>query len=459
MSADITGRVILNRYRVDRFIEAGGMGAVYRIWDLARSVPLAMKVLHEDLRDDPSIWKMFQREADALKKLAHPHIVPFYGLFETPDFAFFLEHYVDGFSLKHVLRERRGTPLSLNEALIVFKALSAALGYAHVNGIVHCDIKPGNVLLDKSGSIFLTDFGIARHALSTTTTMASAGTPAYMAPEQIGGEAVTPATDVYALGILLFEMLTGRRPFLGSEPESEDYGPSTDQRIYYAQLSLTPTNPATLNPQVPAALGQVVLKAMEKEPPLRYASTTEMLQAACQAVGINPQALPGHIGTSVPTAYPAQTTRPTSSAEAPLSIAPQYPATRPVETTGTVVDPAAPQPLPARPRRNLAMILAAGGVIACLGLVALALFSAAVWRGITTVSRNEQTRPVTTPSVQANLLSSPTPAQGNPPLSGSTAVLPAATAYTSPTDTPAPAVAVLPSETLTAELVALAAPI
>src|SRR5512133_3125158 len=129
MSGDITGQVILNRYRVDAFIEAGGMGAVYRIWDLERNVPLAMKVLHEDLKDDPSVWKMFQREAEALKKLAHPHIVPFYGLFETPEFAFFLEHFVDGPSLKHVLRERKGSALSINEALIILKTLSASLGY------------------------------------------------------------------------------------------------------------------------------------------------------------------------------------------------------------------------------------------------------------------------------------------------------------------------------------------
>src|SRR3972149_8492524 len=183
------------------------MGAVYRVWDLKRNVPLAMKVLHSDLADDPHMFKRFQREANALKRLTHPNIVQFYGLFHTLDIAFLLERFVDGPSLKDILRQKK--QLSIQEVLVYLKALCAALGYAHANGVVHCDVKPGNVLIDQGGNIYLTDFGVARHAESTTTTLGTAGTPAYMAPEQIRGEAVTPATDVYALGVMLFEMLTG----------------------------------------------------------------------------------------------------------------------------------------------------------------------------------------------------------------------------------------------------------
>jgi serine/threonine-protein kinase len=191
------GQTLLNQYRVDAFIASGGMGAVYKVWDLKRNVPLAMKVLHSDLAEDPSMFKRFQREANALKKLAHPNIVPFYGLFQTLDFAFLLEHYIDGPSLKNILKQKQGKPMEVREALPYLKALCAALGYAHSYRVVHCDVKPGNVLIDHGGIVFLTDFGIARNAESTTTTMGAAGTAAYMAPEQIRGEAVSPATDVF----------------------------------------------------------------------------------------------------------------------------------------------------------------------------------------------------------------------------------------------------------------------
>ena len=187
MSSQIVGQVIENQYRVDAFIASGGMGAVFRVWDLKRNAPLAMKVLHADLAEDPSIFKRFQREANALKKLTHPNIVPFYGLHHTQDFTFILEAYVDGPTLKDVLRAQNGKPMPISETLAYLKALSAALGYAHVHGVVHCDVKPGNVIIDRGGQVYLTDFGIARHAESTTTTLGAAGTPAYMAPEQIRG--------------------------------------------------------------------------------------------------------------------------------------------------------------------------------------------------------------------------------------------------------------------------------
>src|SRR5512136_323038 len=117
MSINLIGKVLLNQYRVEAFIASGGMGAVYRVWDLKRNVPLAMKVLHADLAEDPSVFKRFKREANALKKLAHPNIVPFYGLFQTGEFAFLLERFVDGPSLKDILRKRQGKPMPVEEAL------------------------------------------------------------------------------------------------------------------------------------------------------------------------------------------------------------------------------------------------------------------------------------------------------------------------------------------------------
>jgi serine/threonine protein kinase len=285
MSPNIIGETLLNQYRIEAFIDKGGMGAVYRVWDLKMNVPLAMKVLHSELAEDPSMFKRFQREANALKKLAHPNIVPFYGLYQTLDFVFLLERFIDGPSLKDILKQRQGKPLPVSEALVYLKALCAALGYAHVKGVVHCDVKPGNVMVDRGGSIYLTDFGIARHSESTTTTMGTAGTPAYMAPEQIRGEVVTPATDIYALGVVLYEMLAGQRPFRGNEAGTEKGGTTVNERIRYGHLKILPLDPANLNPDISGELSKVILKALEKNSVRRYKDAQEFFKAVCLAVG------------------------------------------------------------------------------------------------------------------------------------------------------------------------------
>jgi serine/threonine protein kinase len=288
MSPISVGQIYLDQFRVDAFIASGGMGSVYRVWDLKRNVPLAMKVLHSDLADDPTVIKRFKREANALKKLAHPNIVPFYGLYQTPGFSFLLERYVDGPSLKEILRRKHGEPISTDEALIYLKALSAALGYAHANGIVHCDIKPGNVMVDKGGNIYLTDFGITRHAESSATTLATLGTAAYMAPEQIRGKPVTPATDVYALGVMLFEMLTGGRPYKGDEKGTEKAGTTAGERMRYGHLMLQPPNPRLLNPLLPESISSIILQALQKDPSQRFDNTQAFYIACCNALKLWP---------------------------------------------------------------------------------------------------------------------------------------------------------------------------
>ncbi|MGD2251598.1 MAG: DUF2817 domain-containing protein [Anaerolineales bacterium] len=279
-------QVLDNQYRVEAFVAAGGMGTVYRVWDLKRNVPLAMKVLHGELAEDPSVFKLFQREARALKKLAHPNIVPFYGLFRSDDIAFLLERFIEGPTLKQILKQRGGKPLPEAEALPYLKALSSALGYAHAHGVVHCDVKPGNVMVDRGGAIYLTDFGVARHADSTVTTLGFAGTAAYMAPEQCRGEAVTAQTDVYALGVMLFEMLTGQRPFTGNEPGAQEAGSTLTERIRHAHLNLDPPDPQALNPNLSPAMAQVILKALAKRPLDRQEGVRQLYQAACAAQGV-----------------------------------------------------------------------------------------------------------------------------------------------------------------------------
>jgi len=295
MSSSIVGQVLLGQYRVDAFVASGGMGTVYRVWDLKRNVSLAMKVLHADLAEDPAVFKRFQREARALQKLAHPHIVPFYGLYQARGMAFLLERFIDGPSLKELLRQRKGKPQAVGEALIYLKAVSSALGYAHAHSVVHCDVKPGNVMVDQGGSIYLTDFGVARHAESTTTTLAVAGTAAYMAPEQVRGEAVSAETDGYALGVMLYEMLTGERPFRGDERGTESGGATAAERIRYGHLHLAPPDPRKLNPEVPEGLAGVAVKALAKRPEERYRATRELYEAVCFAVEADLEDVPDRV--------------------------------------------------------------------------------------------------------------------------------------------------------------------
>ena len=293
MSSTIIGEVLLNQFRVDEFIQSGGMGAVYKVWDLQRNVSLAMKVLNADLAEDPHIYKRFQREASALKKLSHPNIVPFYGLYKTPDFTFLLERFIDGPSLKEVLKNN---PLpDLQDSLIYLQAICASLGFAHAHGVVHCDVKPGNVMIDRGGSIYLTDFGIARHADSTTTTLGTAGTAAYMAPEQIRAEPVSPATDIYSLGVLSFELLSGQRPFTGLENLKEKSGETQNERLRSAHLYLSPPDPCSINHSLSENLGEVVLKALNKDPQERFQGTQEFFTAICTAAGIASSNIPDRI--------------------------------------------------------------------------------------------------------------------------------------------------------------------
>ncbi len=310
MSRNLIGQTLLNQYRVDAFIDSGGMGAVYRVWDIKRNAYLAMKVLHSDLLDEPSILKRFKREARALEKLTHPNIVPFYGFFQTTKFAFLLEAYIDGPSLKDIIQHNQHQPFVVKDALGYLKAICAALGYAHSYGVIHCDVKPGNVMLDNGGNIYLADFGIARHAESTTTTFATVGTAAYMAPEQIRGDFVSATTDVYALGVLFFELLTGRRPFKGDEKNLASSGTTAGERLRYAHLNVQPPDPHIINHHIPKALANLVQQAMAKDPPDRPESVMTFYSSALTAAGLSSVLIPDRVSVD-PVFTPTQPGQPT----------------------------------------------------------------------------------------------------------------------------------------------------
>ena len=293
------GKVILKRYRIEEFIASGGTKEIYKVFDQHMGVPLAMKVPRADLDNDKDILEIFKGEAKALSGLDHPNIVQFFGVQRLGDSFAMFESFVDGLTLKDVLDERK--PLSLFEALIYFKALCRALGYAHVKNLIHCDVKPGNVLTDQGGNVLLTDFGIVRHSDSDDTSiLKGAGTTPYMAPEQVLAKKVTKETDIYALGVTLFQMVTGRTLFTGNEPELETHGTTKKQRIEYAIQKIAPPGPRKFNKKISEGVSAAILKSLEKDPVDRYHSTQEFLAAVCSAAGIEEDSIPDRVNGNNP---------------------------------------------------------------------------------------------------------------------------------------------------------------
>ncbi len=277
---DLTGKLIAGRYRVDEFIGRGGMAEVYKVWDTRRSTFLAMKLLHADLALDRAFLRRFNREAETLARLQHPNIVRFYGLEQDGEQIFMLMDFIEGKSLKQLIFNANG-PLTLAQVLNISRQICQALQYAHYEGFVHADVKPGNVLIDNSGRVMLNDFGIARMAQTSTATLGGAGTPAYMSPEQALSEKPTSQSDIYSLGILLFEMLTGERPFNGERGKT---GGSVDERVRWEQIHQPAPAARDLNPNISPEVEAVVLKTLAKDPSRRYSSALEISQALEQAI-------------------------------------------------------------------------------------------------------------------------------------------------------------------------------
>jgi len=292
---DLIERILADRYRVDAFIGRGGMADVYRVWDSQRLSFLAMKLLHEDLSIDRVFMRRFKREAHTLSRLQHPNIVRFYGLVQDKDLSFILLDYIKGSSLKRVIYDAGGS-LQLGQVRTVMQSICSALQYAHGSGFIHCDIKPGNIMVNRQGDVLLTDFGVARMSDAATATMVGVGTPAYMAPEQIHGQDPSPQTDIYALGIVLYEMLTGgERPFTGDYARTTG---STSEKVRWEQMHLNPLKPRTYSPSIPIEVENVVLKCLEKDPDHRYPSALDLLNAFVRAVpGVDESPIP--IGVEV----------------------------------------------------------------------------------------------------------------------------------------------------------------
>jgi branched-chain amino acid transport system substrate-binding protein len=275
---DILGTKLGGRYQITRLIGRGGMAEVYQVWDEDRSVSLALKLLRDDLAEDRIFLNRFKREAGNLSKLQHPNIVRFYGLEMDGDYSYILMDYIEGTTLRKEIFKRENRPFTVREALQIIQPVCAALNYTHRKGLIHCDLKPANIMIEKSGKVLLADFGISRITEGATTmTMAGAGTPAYMAPEQFRGEEPTIQTDIYALGVVLYEMLTGgKRPFTG---EAASITGSTGDMLRWEQINLQPISPRAYNPSISPDVEEIVMRCLQKDPGKRFANALDLLEA------------------------------------------------------------------------------------------------------------------------------------------------------------------------------------
>jgi membrane protein YdbS with pleckstrin-like domain/predicted Ser/Thr protein kinase len=251
--------VLAGRYKLAAPLGEGGMAAVYRGRDLRLNREVAIKVLHEDLTRDPDFLARFEREAQLVASLSHPNIVSVYDVGEDRGTNFIVMEYVRGRTLKEVI-EREGS-LTSGRAVAIMLPVLGALGYAHERGLIHRDIKPQNILVTSDGTPRLADFGIARLVDgSTTRTAAILGSAHYLSPEQSRGEGATARSDIYACGVVLYEMLSGRPPFEGSNALA----------VAHQHLN---TPPALLRPTLPdlqPGLEQAVMRALAKDPDDRF---------------------------------------------------------------------------------------------------------------------------------------------------------------------------------------------
>ena len=344
----------VGRYRITEQLGQGGMATVYRAYDANLDRYVAIKAMHQAFREDTNFLARFKREAQIVAKLRHPHIVTVHEFDEHHGQPYLVMEFIEGETLKARLARK---PFTMKETVATMTAVGQALTYAHEQGVLHRDIKPSNILLDKAGRPYLTDFGLARMVQAGESTLSQdmlLGTPQYISPEQAQGvRELGPATDIYSLGIVLYQLVVGRVP----------YSADTPYAIIHDHIYKPLPMPSQVNPNVPPEVERVLLKALAKEPGDRFQSAVEMVsafQAAIDATQLDEMAL-----RTVKAPTP-----PVSPPDKPREFTPAIPAAAPsVPATAALTSTAQLQ----RRRRTLWML---GGLGAFIFICLLSLFIA-----------------------------------------------------------------------------------
>ncbi|BAU99912.1 Stk1 family PASTA domain-containing Ser/Thr kinase [Aurantimicrobium minutum] len=363
-------QVIAGRYELGKLVGSGGMAEVYIAQDAVLGRKVAIKVLNEDLANNKKFLSRFQQEARSASSLTHPNIVKVLDAGEESVTdadgtehvrAYMVMEYVEGLELSKLVA--RG-PLKVPEAVRVAGEILSAVEFAHSAGIVHCDIKPDNIMITRQGNVKVLDFGIARAAAAAFDDLAQTtsvlGTAAYFSPEQAQGKKVDARTDIYAIGVVLFEMLTGKVPFEGD----------TAVALAHQHIHAQPVAPSTFNTKVTPALDAVVLKALSKAPKDRYQSTQAFgtaLQDAASGKVVVPEAKPEPIEELLgPISEPALEKTDTSSNELPAEFAFLF--GDDPQTAPTLVQPEEFRPEPKRVVAIVGIVALVFGAIAGMGL-------------------------------------------------------------------------------------------
>jgi serine/threonine protein kinase len=295
-----------NRYQLQQVLGAGGMAKVYLARDLMLERPVAIKVLKQDLSTNPAFRKRFQQEARAAANLSHPNIVTVHDFGFHHGRLYIVMEYVPGKDLKTILKQVGRFPVQ--DAIPLIIQACAGIGYAHRAGLVHCDVKPHNMIVTPDQRLKVTDFGIARALASIHPDEhydVVWGSPQYFSPEQAAGSAPSPASDVYSLGVIFYEMLTGRLPF-----ESDD--PTELARLHREEM---PDPPRQINPDIPESLDKIIQKVLAKEPSSRYRTTDQLgriLESFLQQNQATPQFLRGDLSHN--TLFPEEKPEPVPQA-------------------------------------------------------------------------------------------------------------------------------------------------
>ena len=444
----------LGQYRVVDQIGEGGMATVYRAYQHSLNRYVALKVLPPVHARQPGFTERFQREAEAVARLNHPNILPVFDFGQTEDYSYIAMRYVEG---ARTLKERMAEPLDLAQVVDLIGQIAAALDCAHRLGIIHRDVKPSNVLMDGDW-VLLGDFGLARMteaSVRLTGSGVGVGTPAYMSPEQGQGVALDHRTDVYSLGVILFEMLTGRIPHNAETPFA----------IVLRRVTEPLPMPRTLNPQIPESVERVILKALARDPNDRYASAGEMAQALKDAANGKPfpeatddAAWNVQSWTSetqpIEEPYPAlEDSRPGPPAKE--SMIADLRAAPPVASDVHTERPYVQEPAPAERSFPWKWVLGGGaGVLvlaACIvGAVALAAING--WLPFAATG-TPSSRIAAVPDAGAQTAATgtplPSPTATQPAATATATPLPAATLTPVPTHTPQPTLTPLPTATAT----------